>query len=239
MNLESFLTADGGRYIPWAILGALILLVGLWHSRQDAAMARALHKKNTNDLAQSMLQRLRSRSWQLLCCLLLTASIVAYYQLQLQNQPKAAPPVLLTASPDVAKPIAAPTLSPEAEDIFTALYAPEDISDEPQSRLDRVKRQYERLFVTYFYLRRCGAVSTEDFHLINSALLLNMVQLGAPSELQRDIITAAEGSYEVLYSESPCTRQVLEKVLAPYQRYMERILEGTSGQNDPKIDKMQ
>lgn len=97
------------------------------------------------------------------------------------------------------------SLEAELEEARELSGLPEDI----EQSLDNIKRKYENLFVSYYYLKRCNAIEPRDFHLMNSGLIYELTELNAPAGVRKRILTAAKGTHDELYVEAPCTPEAI------------------------------
>lgn len=107
--------------------------------------------------------------------------------------------------------------------LVTELYNSEDNS--PNSNitfnLDKMKRRYEDILVIYFFLKRCGKADSTDYHIITSALSQEIASLNAPGRMQNDILTAAQGSYKEVYSNTRCDTEEMQKLYEQYITYID------------------
>ena len=100
------------------------------------------------------------------------------------------------------------------------LYNPEQSTYSNQSSMDALKKRYEEILVTYFFLKKCNRNDALDFHIITSALSQEMASVNAPGRLQHDIVTAAQGSYREMYYNTPCDSQIVEALSKQYKAYI-------------------
>lgn len=101
-----------------------------------------------------------------------------------------------------------------------SLYNPETTTSSNQAQMDSIKKRYEEIFVTYFFLKKCNQVNPVDFHIITSALSQEMASVNAPGRLQHDIVTAAQGSYKEMYSQTACDNQTIAALSGQYKAYI-------------------
>lgn len=94
-------------------------------------------------------------------------------------------------------------------------------SDEENIRLNALKTEFESLFVTYQYLKTCGATEADDYHLLNSALMHRISSLNAAGRVQYDILTAAKGTYAEIYARSECDVTTLPDMQKKFRDYIE------------------
>jgi len=90
-----------------------------------------------------------------------------------------------------------------------------------QASMDDMKKRYEDILVIYMFLKQCGRIQSADYNVITSALSQEMASVNAPGRLQADIVSAAKGSYQEIYSQSPCEGAGINKLLRQYNQYIE------------------
>lgn len=139
------------------------------------------------------------------------------------------PPALMPDVPAIALPrYDAGAATATIDEIFggeSLLSADADETDAPaQSAMDRVKRQYEQSLVMYFFLRRCGAARQEDYHLLASALLETLAAEQLSAAPLRAIVQAAKGSYDELYSATPCDDARIPALSGQFRQFLDAIL---------------
>jgi hypothetical protein len=178
------------------------------------------------------------RTSQLIALMVLVLSLSTYQELQLSkarfdlerlessqlqvdeilaaiNQPAdAAPP---PAS------VEAKALPERAKDPITEIYAVDSSKQDKQSKLDTIKNRYEEILVTHFFLRKCHIAPADDYHVIMSALAVEMASANAQGRLQYDILTAAKGSFREMYSKSSCDEQSTGTLRESYASYISSI----------------
>lgn len=93
-------------------------------------------------------------------------------------------------------------------------------SDTADASLNESKAKFEGLFVNYQYLKKCAGISTEAYHLLNSALMHELSSKSAPARMQYDIITAAAGTYQEIYARSECDEVAVEEVRRQFDEYL-------------------
>jgi hypothetical protein len=103
------------------------------------------------------------------------------------------------------------------------LYNPEESGTGQQATLDRIKKRYEELLVNNMFMKKCGKAQPTDIHVIISALGQEMASVNAPGRLQYDILTAARGSFEEMYSQSPCDTEAANASSEHYRQYIQNI----------------
>ena len=125
-----------------------------------------------------------------------------------------------------------PEASAQAKPIATGIsnttplqdvYNPESSAVEPPSVMDAIKKRYEEILITHFFLRKCNLALPLDYHIIISSLSQEMSSINAPGRLQYDIVTAAQGSYKEMYSKSTCTSDSVRNLQTQYTDYINSL----------------
>lgn len=153
-------------------------------------------------------------------------------QLETQIQQLATRYSTLQTTPDESVP-PSDVITPETTTVLYAakgstgntisdIYDPENNTGK-QSQLDKIKRQYEEILITYFFMEHCKKSGQNDFHIIISALSQEMASINAPGRLQYDIVNAAKGSYKEMYSTSNCNDTNVTTTYKDYSNYINSI----------------
>lgn len=108
-----------------------------------------------------------------------------------------------------------PVVQPVKDDI-TGVF---EMNQDSES-LNAVKQRFEGLFVNYQYLRRCGELEADDYHILNSALMHELASNNAPARLQYDILTASNGTYEEIYARSECDAASVQSIQQNFRDYI-------------------
>lgn len=208
-------------FVAWAIVVALAILVFAWHWAQGKAYANKLKAagREQDALGQKLLSLSFDRAFQVLFLWGIVLSVLVYSQ-QKQTGPLLQEIEVLKADLaysqeqlEAAQADEGPQLDP----------IPDTGSEEYQARLDKLKENFEQLYINYYYLKRCGQTAPDDFHLMNSALLYALSELNAPSNLQFSIQTAAKGSHDEMYAESPCTAEATAPLKQNVDAYLQSV----------------
>ncbi|MDX1974471.1 MAG: hypothetical protein SFT92_02220 [Rickettsiales bacterium] len=124
---------------------------------------------------------------------------------------------------DAAKTPATEKIEPEEDNSVTALFNPEAQASGKTAEWDKLKKRYEELLVTHYFLNHCTITHPYDFHVIISALAQDMASVNAPGRLQYDILTAARGSYKEMYAKTECTAEITSNLQPSYRQYIDTI----------------
>lgn len=117
------------------------------------------------------------------------------------------------------------------QDIFGTETDPSDL----QNPIDDIKSRYEELIVTYMIMQKCNRAEASDYQLIMAALQKEIIAAQAPERLQYDILTAAKGSYEELYSGNDCQKPDIDAAAAQYKAYINNLANTNKPQQNPPI----
>lgn len=109
------------------------------------------------------------------------------------------------------------------------VYNPEEGLSGKQPAMDALKKRYEEILVTHFFLQKCNLASQTNYHIIISSLSQEMASINAPGRLQYDIVTAAQGSYKEVYAQSNCNGENIPNLQSQYSEYIKSLV-----QNVPK-----
>lgn len=112
------------------------------------------------------------------------------------------------------------SLSSPALNNIAHTYTPASGLEENTEQINQLKANFESLFVTYQYLAKCGLAEEADYHLLNSALVHQMSSLNAPGRIQYDILTAAQGTYDEIYSRSTCDTPDISTMQEQFRNYL-------------------
>lgn len=127
-----------------------------------------------------------------------------------------------------------PALTPSAQDeldtmrqasLMQEVYAPQQ-GVGVQSEIDRVKQAYEDILVTFYFLQKCDRAKEEDYLTIYHALSGELRSLGAHTQVESDVMTAAKGSYQEIYSKISCISQDLNYIESHFNAYTQTLAQG-------------
>jgi hypothetical protein len=222
----------------WALLLVIFIVCLFWHIRENSQLMRSWRENLGEESAQWLIRFAWSRTAQVLLALGSLALLTITYDWQLSDTWKALD-VAMKTNADQEQKIAAliekskssvppaqlPGMSspPPAPNSVEALYNPEENTTGKQSSMDSLKKRYEDILVTYFFLKKCGRINPGDYHVIISALSQEMASINAPGRLQHDILTAAQGSYKEMYARSSCTSPDINTTYTDYTKYIDSV----------------
>ena len=199
-----------GDFLAWgAMLLPFILMIVIMR-KQHRRLAPLLSEPS-EELQHTLFEMARGRGW-VLCFLwaALTLTIISYglkfptrYQDGGEAEKSQIAPAAVTASAaDVV------SGSPEAAAVLAQVPAMAR-----EALIDRIQAFYEDAFISYYYLNKCGVAKKDDNETLYRAMLAELAPQKA-EEAAKKVIDAAQGSFEVIYSQSPCD----ESYLTPVQR---------------------
>jgi hypothetical protein len=141
---------------------------------------------------------------------------------QPQNIPASSTPLQTTGN-SLPTQLPMPQINSAGADTLDEIYNPESQSDNKQSTMDSIKKRYEDMLVTYFFLRKCNKADPADYHIIISALSQEMASVNAPGRMQNDILVSAQGSYKEMYEQSRCQDAGVNALSAQYSNYISNL----------------
>jgi hypothetical protein len=105
-------------------------------------------------------------------------------------------------------------------DTIASVFSAEDANHTDFAKINKLKADFESLFVTYQFLYQCGSVEAVDYHILNSILAHKISSLNAAGRIQYDILTAAKGTYEEIYSRSSCEDPSITDMQKKFRDYI-------------------
>lgn len=207
-------------FVLWSIVIVLAVIVFAWHWTQSKAYSKKLAAagREQDVLAQKLLSLSYDRAFQVLFLWGIVLATLVYANQRVSAPLRAEIESLKTelsvANEQLAADPTGPQLDPTPTDTGSESY---------QAMLDGVKERFEPLFINYYYLKRCNMTKPDDFHLMNSALLYALSEVNAPSSLQYSILTAAKGSHDEMYAESPCTAEATDPLRQNVEAYLQSV----------------
>jgi hypothetical protein len=103
-----------------------------------------------------------------------------------------------------------------------------------QAYIDVLKGRYEAWLVTYFYLHKCGKADAQDLNLIQDALQKELTTVHADNSVSANVMMAATGSYNEMYSGIPCDNAHLTSSKTTYDANMQQLKTQTPPSNPTK-----
>jgi len=230
----------------WLPLLVLVVVFGVWHIHENRRLTRHWQKTLDVPLFKELKRFAWSRTTQFLIALLFCVLIIIIYDFRLntaQNEQTEMSKIISTleqknsvlsakkeepVQPVIAAIIPSPKppvsiVENEPLDTVDSVYNPEETTPDKQSKLDSIKKRYEDILVTYFFLRKCDKINPSDYHVIISALSQEMASVNAPGRMQNDILTAAQGSYKEVYSTSNCNAENIDATYSQYSNYINTL----------------
>jgi hypothetical protein len=167
------------------------------------------------------------RTAQLMAALIMVALVIYYYDWRETSTVTPTTPELASIAtppkenyypPIVKDPPPIPHTSPVQD-----IYNPEEKVTDRQSQIDSLKKRYEELLVTYFFLEKCEKTTPADYPVIIGALSNEAQSINAPERFQDDILIAAQGSYKEMYSKNTCDAKNIAALYGPYSDYVDQL----------------
>lgn len=221
----------------WVLLLVPLFTLVSWHYFQHHAFRYFEHKPTVSAFRQ-LLDVARWRSIQIAIIWLIAVGFIAYgdiryYRLLADIEIMQSGGEAEYAAPEAEKTVdtneALAPLDFHQTTPATTAKAPAPATDTSsrEEKLDEIKFRYEDAFVSYFYLNRCQHANIADLAVINEALAKEVTAIGADSNVQYSIYSAAQGSYESIYADTSCEPAYLTPVLQQFQLFMQKIAQAT------------
>lgn len=210
-------------WLRWGIVLLLIVAVLWWHHRQNSTFRNYLQSQSkASPLSTRLCQLASTRSLELFGALSILFLTLLFYDTRI-NQRDQYIFFLQSQLADRAQVITAHEAQIAAQKKALKAASINEMTEAQQDALDMLKPQFENLFINYYYLRACDSASTQDFHLMNSALMYELNRLDAPANLRRNILQAAKGSYEELYALHECNPREMAPMKERVRTYLDTI----------------
>ncbi|MBY0355379.1 MAG: hypothetical protein K2Q12_06565 [Rickettsiales bacterium] len=206
----SYLTElSWGAYLVWAMMAGVLAGLVFYFRWQSRYWKLQLQSPNSA-LLHHLHQISRARGW-MICYLwgLLSVSIV-FYDLRdeyrrMELVPLSVPQLYEAPATQQAQPVT--RVMREIE-------------------IDKIKTYFEDAYVTYYFLNKCGVARAEDNNLLYGALLAALTVYQA-KENASQIMSAARGSYEVIYSQTGCNAEKIAALQQRFESFMTTITQQT------------
>jgi hypothetical protein len=212
-------------YLLLLLIPAIMVLV---HYKQNKALKKI-------DSTFSLRRFAWGRSLQLLAVLLIYTAVIIVYDThlrqtrfdlaRLESSQMQVDDILAAINNPPPVELAEPkgNIQTKSSDPISEMYDSSALNSDKQSKLDAIKSRYEEILVTHFFLRKCEVAQIADYHIIMSALAVEMASVNAPGRLQYDILTAARGSYREMYAKTSCEPANLSSLRESYALYISSI----------------
>lgn len=108
-----------------------------------------------------------------------------------------------------------------------------EANSKQQAYTDLLKQRYETWIITFYYLKKCNKVTDQDLSTIMTSLRKELATAKADNNVEANIVSAANGSYQEMYSEIPCDDAHINATKAGYDSTMQRIVTPTTSATAP------
>lgn len=198
--------------IKWVMLLVPLAILLAWHHYQHEIYQR-YQQQPTPHVFKELLGAARWRSVQIVCVWVLAVGVLAYKDIQSFQTEGTGQEETLEALDFSTTP--------------TQSSAPQPIAAAPnpalEAQIDELKFRYEDVFVSYFYLQRCEHADVADLALINESMAKEVASLGGDPNVQSSVFSAAQGSFESIYTDTPCEPAYLEPMVQQFEAFMQKI----------------
>lgn len=211
--LATFSELHYSIYLKWLMLVVPAVMLALWHVSSKRYFEPLLeHPSAQTQKALFTLAKTRSLAIVFLWCML-SGTLIVYdfrYPAGMPEKAEEKP-----SAPTIAQVLAPPVTS--------------QAQPEQEPYLDILKSKYEDAFLSFFYLKQCKAATDEDYQVLYASYNRQLERLGAPKTILDDTVTAAIGSFETVYSGSPCTPEAVAPMRSQFQRMLASQANATGG----------
>lgn len=216
---------DMATFIRWGVVALVWVAIAFWHQQQNRTFHEYInnHKKRT-PISDRLSQLAYNRAFEVLGVFFILTLVMVFYDTRIYKTEKdLAETQNLLADSNAQLGELHTALDTAIEERNEAMERT-TLSEEAENKLDVLKRQYEELFINYYYLKRCGAIEPESFHLMNSALTHELTQLNAPAGIRKHILTAAKGTHDEMYASASCDSEEINPVKDKISIYLEEVV---------------
>lgn len=225
---DSLSTETMYMLLKWLIIITVWLLLAIDLYKDHARIVRIQDSFTVTKL----LYVLHKRNIHLFCFFSLLLLALASNDLNLNNkepqaveQQEAAAPPPSAASPAAQQAAVPSSALPNNPNMpFGNVTEFNEKNSKQQANIDFLKERYETWLITFYYLQKCSQVASGDLDLITGALKKDLDADQADASVQTNIIQAATGSYQEMYSNIPCDAEHEARSKASYDNSMKRLL---------------
>lgn len=222
-------------YILWTLLLIVSGVCIYWHLKENKHLAKLWDQKLDEQTALNFERFAWARSIQLFSVLGCLVLLVVMYDWQLslsRSDIELLNNRVIEEKAELTNKIQQPLPSepPQVTNSMLDVYNADEADSSNSTATDILKRRYEEILVTYFFLKKCNIAQSTDYHVITSALSHEMASINAPGRLQNDILTAARGSYKEMYSQTRCDGSGMPALQAQYSDYITTITKNYADQ---------
>ena len=224
---------DHATFIRWGLVALVWLMAALWHQHQNKAFHEYIRNTNARTKLNDRLSHLAyNRAFEVMGVFFVLILVLIFYDTRIfkaESDLETARKALQLQTTELN------TLSTDTTLLRNQLDGAFDrissgIDDDKESLLDDLKAKYEGLFVSYYYLKRCNALSKTEFHLLNSALIQELTDMNARAGVRKRILEAAKGTHDELYAQAPCTPDAIDPKKKEIDDYLRQVIDNLPDQ---------
>jgi hypothetical protein len=217
---------DTVTWLRWVIVILLGLIIAFWHQKQNRTFHEYIRNKNKRTPISDRLSQLAyNRSFEIISLFFILIMCIIYYDTRINAMENTITQIraqMLAAQDEIATYEAQMALKDQQVQQAIRLSG---MDESQQQELDTLKQEFEGLFINYYVLKKCGLSTTQDFHIMNSALMYRLNGLNAPSGVRQNILDAANGSFQELYAEQECKDETLGAMQDDIRNYLREVIE--------------
>jgi hypothetical protein len=230
----------------WRIFIIATTAVIVWHVYENRTVHSKLEALEDPTLLQWLMQFAWLRSIQVIAIMVCSGLVIISYQKELDtrelelltavdthkksleqmevSQQKLVADLIKTQATEMAKLTSSLKAAPVEITPIEDIYSPEKTATDSQSALDAIKKRYEDILVIHAFLKKCGKIQPDDYSIIIRAITQELAAIKAPPPLQNDILSAADGAYKELYSNSSCNSDGVNTLVTQYANYLQVLV---------------
>lgn len=218
---------DQTTFIRWGAIAVIWLLAAIWHQHQNKAFHEYIRNTKARTKLNDRLSHLAyNRAFEVMGVFFILILTLIYYDTRVF---KAESELAALRETSAATATELETAVNENATLRGYLDVAADritsgLDETKEEALDDLKSRYENLFVSYYYLKRCNALSKTDFHLLNSSLIQELTDMNARAGVRKRILEAAQGTHDELYAEAPCSPEVIDPKKKEIEDYLRQVI---------------
>lgn len=226
--------------IIWSFFLGIFLVICAVHFFENKKIKSHLLINNDSETIKHFIRFSWSRSIQILTSAIVLLAVIFIYENQLNSTKQQL--LALQESKSLEKIISDIKIEDgETKDLDTKPVFLEEIANdtsagnnihdifdslsEADNNIYNLKTNYEGLLVNHFLMKKCGKAGKDDYQIITVVLQNETTKLSAPANLIDDILIAADGSYQELYSNIECNDPIIANIEPTYNSYITKLSE--------------
>lgn len=218
-------------FIKWGGITLIWLIFAFLYQNQNKAFFEYIRSTKKRTLLNDRLSQLAcSRAFEMLGIFFVLILSMIYYDTRLNKseQDLRVAQGTITASTQKIDTLES-SIEEKDQEITSATTSPKSLEN-MEKMLDTLKEKYEELFINYYYLKRCKAITPIEFHLMNSGLIQELTDLNAPAGIRKNILVAAKGTHDEMYINASCDKEIITPMQSNIQTYLQEVVKNLPDQ---------